>query len=40
VKWSGKVAANELRTINASRANGLAEAGTYEFGADGKLVRE
>ena len=38
VKWSGKVAKNELRTIDATRAHGLKEAGTYEFGADGKIL--
>ena len=38
VKWSGKVAVNETRTIIARRTNGLMPAGTYVFGADGKLV--
>ena len=37
VKWSGKVAANETRTIPADKTNGLLKAGTYYFGADGKL---
>ena len=40
VKWSGKVAANETRTVSASKTNGLVKAGTYEFGADGKLVEK
>ncbi|MBR6744962.1 MAG: phosphodiester glycosidase family protein [Clostridia bacterium] len=39
VKWSGKVAVNETRFVPASATNGLISAGTYEFGADGKLVR-
>ena len=38
VKWSGKVAVNETRVVPANRTNGLLDAGTYEFGADGKLV--
>ena len=38
VKWSGKVAANETRIVSESKANGLLQAGTYEFGADGKLL--
>ena len=37
VKWSGKVAVNETREIDIGKANGLVEAGTYTFGADGKL---
>lgn len=37
VKWSGKVAANETRTISAQKCNGLLNAGTYYFGDDGKL---
>ena len=39
VKWSGKVAANETRAVTAAKANGLVEAGTYTFGADGKLQK-
>ena len=38
VKWSGKVAANETRAVPADRTNGLACAGTYVFGADGKML--
>ena len=38
VKWSGKVAANETRYVPESKTNGLIAAGTYEFGADGKMV--
>ena len=38
VKWSGKVAANETRIVTASKTNGLVSAGTYIFGADGKLI--
>ncbi len=37
VKWSGKVAANETRFVSNSKANGLVMAGTYSFGADGKM---
>ena len=39
VKWSGKVAVNETRAVTAAKANGLVEAGTYTFGADGKLQK-
>ena len=38
VKWSGKVAANETRTVLAEKTNGLVAAGVYSFGADGKLI--
>ena len=38
VKWSGKVAVNETRAIPLEACNGLVEVGTYEFGADGKLI--
>ena len=38
VKWSGKVAANETRTVLAEKTNGLVDAGVYNFGADGKLI--
>ena len=38
VKYSGKVAVNETRTIGKAQTNGLLPAGTYEFGADGKLI--
>ena len=38
VKYSGKVAANETRKIYDVQTNGFVEAGTYEFGADGKLI--
>jgi len=39
VKFSGKVAVNETRTVPGSKTNGLISAGTYAFGADGKLVK-
>lgn len=35
VKWSGKVAVNEIREITAAKSNGF-DAGTYEFDAEGK----
>jgi len=35
VQWSGKVTANETRTITSAKSNGH-PAGTYEFAADGK----
>ncbi len=37
VKWSGKVAVNETRQITSANSNGLLPAGSYFFGADGKL---
>ena len=37
VKWSGKVAADEVRDITAAKSNGLLEPGTYYFGEDGAL---
>ncbi len=37
VKWSGKVAANETRAVASDKTHGLVKAGTYTFGADGKL---
>ncbi len=37
IKWSGKVAVNEFRDITAANSNGLLNAGTYYFGADGRL---
>ncbi len=37
VKWSGKVAANESRTITSANSNGLLANGSYYFGEDGKL---
>ncbi len=37
VKWSGKVAVNELREITASNSGGFLKPGSYYFGADGKL---
>ena len=39
VKYSGKVAVDETRAITAAKANGLVKAGTYYFGADGKLQK-
>ena len=40
VKWSGKVASNEYRTVTAKISHGLLPDGRYYFGADGKLVSE
>ena len=40
VKWSGKVASNEYRTVTAKISHGLLPNGRYYFGADGKLVSE
>lgn len=37
VKWSGKIATNEMRTITTKYSNGLLSTGTYYFGEDGKL---
>ena len=37
IKWSGKVATDETRFVPGSLTNGLFTAGTYTFGADGKL---
>ncbi len=39
VKWSGKVAVNELREITYYNSNGLLKDGSYYFGADGKLSK-
>ena len=38
VKWSGKVAANETKTVTSANSNGLIKPGTYAFDADGKLM--
>ena len=38
VKWSGKVVVNETLYIAGSKSNGLKPSGTYEFGADGKMI--
>lgn len=38
VKWSGKVATEEARYINAANGHGLLKSGTYYFGEDGKLL--
>ena len=39
VKWSGKVAANETRTITKANSNGILTPGTYYFGEEGKLQK-
>ena len=38
VLYSGKVVLNSTRNISEAQTNGLLPAGTYNFGADGKLV--
>ena len=38
VIYNGKVKKNGDRTVTEAKANGLLPAGTYHFGADGKLV--
>ena len=40
VVWSGKVAKDSDRAVQASQTNGLLPSGTYHFGPDGKLVFE